>query len=325
MSQPRRIGILAYDDVQALDVIGPSDAFSAVRAPGENGRGGAAYEVVVIGLDGRRFTAESGLVLEAHAEASERGPDLDTLVVPGGRALRASETRERAAAWILERAPRIRRVAAVCTGAYALAATGLLDGRRVTTHWRHASDLARRYPKLRVEPDALYLQDGPFYTSAGITAGIDLVLALIEEDHGPHVALAVARELVVFLKRPGGQNQFSEPLRFQERSADRFADLVGWISGHLDDALSVEVLAARVFMSPRHFSRTFKQEYGTAPAAFVERMRLEEAARRLCSSGAAIRSIARSVGFASDDGFRRAFERRFGISPTSYRSRFASA
>ncbi len=323
MTEPRRIGILGYDAVQALDVIGPSDAFSVAR--GEEGAAGSPYEVVVLGLDGPSFTAESGIVLQAHLTLPAPGVHLDTLIVPGGRGLRGTDAQERAAAWIRARAPGIRRIASVCTGIYGLAATGLLDGRRVTTHWRYAADLERRFPRLRVDADALYLKDGPFYTSAGVTAGIDLALALIEEDFGPRAALAAARELVMFLKRPGGQNQFSEPLRFQADSADRFADLVAWIRGHLDGDLSVAALAARVFLSPRHFSRTFRQAYGTTPAAFVERMRLDEAGRRLCSSGAGIDRVARSVGFASDDGFRRAFERRFGISPRSYRSRFGSA
>lgn len=324
MSPTRRIGVLGYDGIQALDVVGPSDAFSAVRVDGK-GAEDPPYEVILIGLDGRHFTTESGIVMQAQATVPAPRLRLDTLIVPGGRGLREVGAQQRAAAWIRERAPRIRRVASVCTGVYALAATGLLDGRRVTTHWRFAADLARRFPKVRVDADALYLKDGPFYTSAGITAGIDLSLALIEEDHGPRAALAVARELVVFLKRPGGQKQFSEPLQFQADSADRFADLVAWISGHLEEDLSVESLAARVFLSPRQFSRSFRKSYGTSPAAFVEAMRLDEAGRRLCSSRATIERVARSVGFGSDDGFRRAFERRFGVSPGSYRSRFASA
>ncbi len=323
MPRTRRIGILAFNDVQALDVIGPSDAFTLVRADDTDTPGVQPYEITVIGVTGRRVTAESGVMLQANVVLPAPRLRLDTLIIPGGRGIRGPVA-ETVAAWIRERAPRIRRIAAVCTGIYGLAPTGLIDGRHVTTHWRFAADLARRYPALRVDADALYLKDGPFYTSAGITAGIDLALALIEEDCGPRAALATARDLVMFVKRPGGQNQFSEPLQFQADSADRFADLVAWINGHLNGDLSVETLARRVFLSPRQFSRTFKGAYGTSPAAFVETMRLDEAGRRLAESRAPVDRIARSVGFASDDGFRRAFERRFGVSPRSYRARFAS-
>lgn len=318
----RRIGILGYDGTQGLDVVGPMEAFAAV--PPDADGGVPPYTVVLIGLAGRRFCTESGLVMQAHTVAASPRLRLDTLIIPGGRGLRETGAGARAATWIRTRAPQLRRIASVCTGVYALAATGLLDGRRVTTHWAYAEDLARRFPKLRVEADALYLKDGPFYTSAGITAGIDLALALIEEDCGPRAALAAARYLVMFLKRPGGQNQFSEPLRFQADAADRFADLVAWMSGHLDGDLSVDALAARVYMSPRHFSRTFRHTYGTSPAAFVEQLRLGEAGRRLCASRVGIDRVARSVGFGSSDGFRRAFERRFGVSPRAYRSRFTS-
>ncbi len=320
---PRRIGILGYDGIQALDLVGPAEALAAVRAP-EDGNGGTApaYEVVIIGLTGKRFVAETGLRLLADTTAAAP-PRLDTLIVPGGCAMRESGTARRTADWVAAHAGQIRRIASICTGIYGLAPTGLLDGRRVTTHWRFARDLAQRYPKLRVESDALYIKDGPFYTSAGITAGIDLALALIEEDHGPSQALAVARELVVYLKRPGGQDQFSEPLQFQLQSADRFADLTAWMAGHLNADLSVEAMAARTFLCARQFSRVFRKTYGTSPAAFVEELRLGEASRRLSSRRVNVDSVARSVGYQSVDVFRRAFERRFGVSPSSYRSRFA--
>jgi transcriptional regulator GlxA family with amidase domain len=175
-----------------------------------------------------------------------------------------------------------------------------------------------------VDADALFVKDGKFYTSAGITAGIDLALAQIEEDHGPTQALAVARDLVVYLKRPGGQQQFSEPLAFQLKSADRFADLTAWTAGHLQSNLSVEVMAARTFLGPRQFSRVFKQTYGVTPAAFVEEARLGEASRRLSARRVAVTTVAKSVGYQSVDVFRRAFERRFGVSPGAYRGRFAT-
>ncbi|HEY2824478.1 MAG TPA: helix-turn-helix domain-containing protein [Gemmatimonadales bacterium] len=313
----RRIGILGYNGIQALDVIGPAEAFGAV--PAENGV--SPYEVVIVGVSGKRFVSEAGFVMHAQTPMSP-SLKLDTLIVPGGSGVRLTDQGPKAAAWIKARAPHFRRIASVCTGIYALAETGLLDGRKVTTHWRFAEDVARRFPKLNVLPDAIFLKDGAFYTSAGITAGIDLALAMIEDDLGPKAALAAARELVVFLKRPGGQNQFSEPLRFQADSADRFADLVAWLAGHLDGDLSVEALAAKVFLSPRQFSRSFKQAYGTSPADFVETARLGEACNRLASRRVSVERVANSVGFATADGFRRAFERRFGVSPRSYRNRF---
>ena len=323
---PRRIGILGYDGIQALDLVGPAEALAAARAhPRDGGTGGPApaYEIVIIGLTGRRFVAESGLTMQADTTVARRLP-LDTLIVPGGRAMREPETSRKTAAWIASRAAGTRRIASVCTGIYGLAPTGLLDGRCVTTHWRFARDLAQRYPKLRVDANALFVKDGPFYTSAGITAGIDLALALVEEDLGPSEALAVARELVVYLKRPGGQDQFSEPLQFQLQAADRFADLTAWMAGHLTADLSVGALAARTFLCARQFSRVFKRIHLTSPAAFVEELRLSEASRRLSSRRVGVDAVARSVGYHNVDVFRRAFERRFGVSPGSYRSRFAS-
>jgi transcriptional regulator GlxA family with amidase domain len=327
---PRRIGFLAFNGVQALDLVGPADAFGsdafAELAGGSSGEESRRpYEVVVIGLTGTRFTSSSGLSMRAHTSSDAR-VKLDTLIVPGGVGLRRGGAGEKAAAWIAERAPQIRRIASVCTGIYGLAPTGLLNGYRVTTHWAFVRDVARRYPRLDVDPDAIFLKSGKFYTSAGVTAGIDLALALIEEDHGPQVALAVAREMVVYVKRPGGQNQFSEPLQFQVESADRFKDLAAWILSHLGSDLTVEALAARTYLSVRQFARAFKEEFGATPAHFVEEARLAEAVRRLAASRRRVNvaGIARSVGYASDDVFRRAFERRFGVSPTAYRTRFAS-
>jgi transcriptional regulator GlxA family with amidase domain len=317
----RRIGILGYDGIQALDLVGPAEAFASAGT--HEGKGAErSYEVVIIGLAGRRFVSETGLTMQADVTAPKR-IKLDTLIIPGGRSMRSDPTGARTAAFIAAHAAGIRRVASVCTGIYGLARTGLLDGRRVTTHWRFAKDLAERYPRLRVDANALYIKDGKFYTSAGITAGIDLALALIEEDSGPTEALAVARDLVVYLKRPGGQDQFSEPLRFQLQSADRFADLAAWVAAHLESDLSVEAMAAKTYLCARQFSRLFKQAYGTTPASFVEELRLGEASRRLAARRVGVDAVARSVGYANVDVFRRAFERRFGVTPAEYRARFA--
>jgi transcriptional regulator GlxA family with amidase domain len=214
-------------------------------------------------------------------------------------------------------------VVCICTGIYAVAAAGLLDRRSATTHWRFAADVASRYPGVDLKDDAIFVKDGPYYSSAGITAAIDLALALIEEDLGPRVALAVARDLVVYLKRAGGQRQYSEPLQFQARVSDRFAELAAWMLGHLHEDLPVERLAERTRLSPRQFSREFRRVFGMTPAQQVEALRLDAARDHLTSTCGAITAIARAVGFRSDDAFRRAFDRRFGLSPSDFRRRFA--
>lgn len=319
--KPLRVGLIGYDGVQALDIIGPSDAFTIAEIESDNGQRRPCYEVIIVGITNKPFRAESGVSFQPHTTLGN-APTLDTLIIPGGRGARIGQSGSLIAKWISSRAKRIRRIASVCTGVYALAPTGLLDGRRVTTHWRFANDVARRFPKLNVDHDALFLKDGPFYTAGGITASVDLALALIEEDYGPRVALAVARELVVFLKRSGGQKQYSEPLEFQINSTDRFADLASWMVEHMRGDLSLDALAKRVCLSPRHFVRRFKQAFGGTPAAFVENLRLDEARRRLSERTQTIENVASSVGFQSDDVFRRAFQRRFGVKPSSYRSRF---
>jgi transcriptional regulator GlxA family with amidase domain len=321
---PVDIGILGYDGVTALDLVGPADAFAIANeiAVATHG-GGPAYRITILGLRQPHFVAESGVRFEAH-RLLDASPAPDTLILPGGSGLREQDANASLGAWLRSRARACRRIACVCTGIFGLAPSGLLDGRRVTTHWRFAAEVARRFPKLVVDADALYTRDGRYYTSAGITAGIDLSLALIEEDLGPGIALTVARELVVYLKRPGGQTQYSAPLRMQTLSTDRFADLAAWIVGHLDGDLRVEHLAARANLSPRHFSRLFAEVFGCAPAHYVENLRLSEARRMLSHDGVSLQRTAAAVGFASTEVFRRAFERRFGLSPAEYRSRFGS-
>lgn len=318
------IGMLGFDEANALDVTGPLEAFSnANDLAREAGVPAKLYEIVLMGLRRAPFRTESGLLLRPHATLRD-APPLDTLIVPGGRGLREPATNAKVAEWVARSADRIRRIATVCTGVYGIAPTGILDGRKVATHWRHADALATRFPALRVDGNALFVKDGRFYTSGGVTAGIDLALALIEEDHGPQLALNVARELVVYLKRSGGQEQYSEPLKFQVRSADRFAELVAWIDAHPQRDLSVEALAARACLSTRQFRRRFAAAFGCTPAAYVETVRMAEARRRLAEHTGTVEAIATSVGFASADAFRRAFERRFGVPPREYRARFAS-
>lgn len=320
---PKHVVIVGYDEFTSLDLSGPLEAFSSAVIENARGNPQPCYRVTIAALGAKTFSSESGLCVTAnHSLSSVR--QVDTLLIPGGRGMRNPSTGERLAAWINKRINRIRRVASICTGVYGLASTGLLNGRRVTTHWKFANDLAARYPKLKVDANPLYIQEGKFYTSAGVTAGIDLSLALIEEDFGPQVALAVARELVVYMKRSGGQDQFSEPLKFQMASASRLADLPAWITGHLDQDLSVEVLAQRVHLCPRQFSRRFKAEFKSSPAAFVQRLRLDEARTRLAGANCSVETVADSVGFHDPDSFRRAFVKCFGVPPQQYRSRFAS-
>jgi transcriptional regulator GlxA family with amidase domain len=318
---PLRIGLLGYEQANALDIAGPAEAFASAFRDNGKGKLERCYEVTVIGLTRRSFATESGIVFQPTATI-ENAPKLDTLIVPGGCGLRVAETNRKVSAWILEKAKATRRVASVCTGLYGLAATGLLDGRRVTTHWRWSADAAQRFPKLKLESNALFVKDGQFYTSAGVTAGIDLALALIEEDFGSRVALGAAREMVVYLKRSGGQEQYSEPLQFQMNSGDRFAELVAWMTNNPTKEMSVESLARRASLSPRQFFRRFKERFGSSPATFVETLRLNEARRRLSAGEPSIESVAESVGFNGADSFRRAFERRFRVTPSKYRRSF---
>jgi transcriptional regulator GlxA family with amidase domain len=321
--KPRRVGIIGFDELSALDLIGPAEAFAAARTEARSPSAKNPYEVVVIGLARRRFVAESGVGFHPHTTL-QTAPRLDTVIIPGGRGLRQPAVNLTVANWIKARASQTRRIVSVCTGIYGLAASGLLDGRRVTTHWRFAADVARRFPKLKMEPNALFLNDGKFYTSAGVTAGIDLALALIEEDHGADVALKVARELVVYLKRQGGQEQYSEPLQFQTRAIDRLTDLASWIASNPGSDLTVTALARRACLSPRHFVRRFKNAFGQPPGTFVQDHRLDEARRRLVAANLSIDAIAASVGFKSADAFSRAFRHRFRITPGRYRRGFGA-
>jgi transcriptional regulator GlxA family with amidase domain len=326
LPRTRRIGFLGYQQITALDLVGPMEVFSTANDLIGADAGAAMkppYELVVLGLNKRTFLAESGAVFMPQVTLAA-SPTLDTLVVPGGRGLREPAQLQVVTQWLRKKHRSIRRIASVCTGIYALAEAGLLDGRDATTHWRHAETLAARYPEIRVNADAIFIKQDRVYTSAGITAGIDLALALVEEDHGPRWALAVARELVVFLKRAGGQSQYSERLSFQAGTAGRLAELGTWMLEHLSSDLSVERLAERCQISPRQLTRRFQQAMGVSPAAYVERLRTEEASHRLLADNTPIERIAEAVGFASTDVFRRAFERRFGVAPAQFRARFST-
>jgi len=317
---PKRIGFIGFDGVVAIDLAGPADAFAVANETESDPK--PDYEIVVISSSTKPFVSQSELVFKPQ-RTFKSAPPLDTLIVPGGRLDKPAISRP-ISAFIRARAGSTRRIASVCSGIYALAATGLLAGRKVTTHWNHAQNVARQFPDLKVNDNAIFIKDGQFYTSGGATAGIDLALALIEEDYGRQVSLTVARQLVVYLKRSGGQEQYSEPLQFQTQSISRLSELATWILSHLNENLSVEVLATKACLCPRHFSRRFKIEFGATPADFVERLRLDEARRRLSSGDNSVENVGTSVGFTSADAFRRAFERRLGVNPSDYRERFTA-
>jgi transcriptional regulator GlxA family with amidase domain len=302
--------------VTASHLVGPADTFTAAALDDGYSNRIPCYQIHVIGLSPECCRAESGMIFTPE-ETFEAISEWDTIVVPGGKGLRKPEVCERIADWVLMHAAQTRRMAAIGTGIYGLAPTGLLDGREVTTHWRYAADVARRFPNLRVDPRRSVVKDRAFYTTSGLSAAVDLSLALIEEDYGRHVALATAQEIVIPPISRNGQQGVPKPAVFNSQPAERFAELVAWILRHLHEDLSVEVLARRACMSPSHFNRAFKSVFG-APAEFVENLRLNEAKRRLSVPKRTLDTIAASVGFADADAFRRAFERRFGAKPRSY-------
>jgi transcriptional regulator GlxA family with amidase domain len=317
----RRVVIVAVPEVQPLDVTGPAEVFAAASsAAARMGRSGYAVEVVAPG--GGPIATGSSYGLLASGALEEVRPPLDTLVVAGGTGARhaGADVVARVAAV----ARRSRRVASVCTGAYVLAAAGLLDGRRATTHWAYCDELERLHPAIRVERDPIFVVDGPVRTSAGVTAGMDLALGIVEEDLGPRVALEVARWLVLFVKRPGGQAQFSAQLAGQSAERAPLRELQAWMADHLDADLSVAALAGRAAMSERHFARAFKAQTGMTPAAYVEALRVERARLALEGGALAIDAVARRCGFGTVETLRRAFARRLGVSPGAYRDRFAA-
>jgi transcriptional regulator GlxA family with amidase domain len=318
MANPRRVVILAFPDVQALDVTGPAEVFSlADRAHA------GAYEIALVTATGAPLRTSSGLQLTPDGTLDACRARIDTLLVAGGRGVRTAAADESLSSWLRLAARRSRRVGSVCTGAFLLARAGILDGRRATTHWAACQALQRSYPSIEVEPDPIFVRDGNVYTSAGVTAGIDLALALVEEDLGPRAALDVARELVLFIRRPGGQAQFSAGLAGQSAERPSLRSLQAWIADHLDADLSVAALAERSLMSVRNFARVFTSQVGVTPAAYVEALRLERARTLLETTDAQLEEIAGRCGFGTVETLRRSFGRRLNVNPSDYRSRFS--
>ncbi len=317
----RVIEVLAFPSVQLLDVSGPLQVFASANDLAAEAGGMPPYALRVVAQGGQGITASAGLGLAADP-LPPVGAALDTLIVAGGQGVEAAAADPVLVDWVRERARQARRVASVCTGAFLLAASGLLDGRRAATHWSLCAELARRFPAVRVEPDPIFVRDGPVWTSAGVTAGIDLALALVEQDLGRTIALAVARYLVVFLKRPGGQAQFSAALSLQT-AEDKFGALHNWINEHLSDDISLPVLAGQAGMSERSFSRRYAEATGMTPGRAVERLRVEAARRLLSESRLPVKRISRRCGFGSEETMRCSFLRVLAVTPQDYRARFS--
>jgi len=306
----RRIAFVVFPGFQLLDAAGPIAAFEIA---GRHRTG--TYELAVLAPVAGGVASSAGVKMAA--DALDAGP-IDTIVIAGGDGTRSLPDLARIVAWLKEAAPRARRVTSVCSGAYLLAEAGLLDGKRATTHWGRSDDFARRYPKVRLEPDRIFVREGDTWTSAGITAGIDLSLALIEEDLGSQIARATAQQLVVHQRRPGGQSQFSALLDSGGVNG-RFAGLMDWVRERLGEPMNVERLAAEAAMSPRNFARTFAAETGLTPAKAVERLRLEAARVRVETTHEPIDRVAEAAGFHDPERMRRAFLRAFGQPPQALR------
>lgn len=313
--------MLVFEDAEVLDIAGPLDILCAagVRAPQDRRR-----PLLVSETGGLVRTYPSGIAIDSEALASAARTTIDTLLVPGGIGVEQALTRPALIKWLQRQAARARRVVSVCTGSFLLAEAGLLDGRRAATHWAYVQAFATRFPRVALDAEAIFVNDGKFYCSAGVTAGMDLALHLVEQDHGAALALEIAQRWLLYAKRPGGQSQFSSLLPPRAPSRGSLADLCAWLPAHLDADLSVAALAARMAMSPRHFARVFQAELGVTPARFVEGLRIEAARRWLEGGEHSIDSVAGACGLGASERLRRAFLRRLGVNPRDYRDRFES-
>lgn len=325
MPKERHIALAVYRGVSLLDLGGPLEAFRVASAFGQS-RKRVNYKCSVVSSGGGQVDTADGVPLMSQSIRSLDRIEIDTLIVPGAFVVEDVTRDAKLIKWIAKRAPKCRRVCSVCVGSFMLAEAGILDGRRAATHWMHANALAQKHPKVQVEPDAIFVRDGRVWSSAGVTTGIDLALALIEEDCGRDVAINVARMLVVYLKRAGGQSQYSALLAAQaETDADIFAELDRWIAENLKADLTVETLAERVHMSPRNFARQYARKRGRTPAKAVDAMRLDAARRRLEETDDRIETIAEASGYTGEEQMRAAFVRALQIPPRDYRKRFATS
>jgi transcriptional regulator GlxA family with amidase domain len=322
----RKILIVAFPGVQVLDLVGPFEVFTSASLAlfaKASVNGEMAYQPVVVSVDGQSVSTGSGLTFGA-AELPDPHEPVDTLVLPGGYGVHAAQRDPRVIDWITAAAPRARRVVSVCTGAFLAAQAGLLDGCRATTHWAFADQLAREFPAVNVDPDPIFVHSSTnVWTAAGVSAGIDLALALVEDDCGTDVAQTVARWLVLYLRRPGGQTQFAAPVWVPRAKREPIRAVQEAIESEPGGAHSISELASRAAMSPRHFTRVFTHEVGEAPGAYVERVRTEAARRQLEQTDDTVLAIAARCGFGTAETMRRNFIRRIGVSPDQYRRTFA--
>lgn len=319
----RRVVLLAYEHMNVLDLCGPLQAFATANRNSPPGT--PRYETIVASVDGGLVTTGSGLAIATVPVETLGTCTIDTLVVPGGCKGDTYSAPRKLIEWVARRAPDVRRLCSVCTGAFLLAEAGQLEGKTVATHWDWVGRLRTRHPDIEVDADRIFVRDGSLWTSAGVTAGIDMTLALIEEDFGHEAAIDVARHLVMFIKRPGGQSQFSAPLSAQAKDPDGFGSLHAWIASNLRLHLTTERLAEQAHMSPRTFARTYVARMGVTPAKMVDSIRLEAACRVLEASDAPLKVVATQVGYGNEQGLRRAFQRQFGVGPAVYRERFSSS
>lgn len=318
-SAPRKVALVGYAGVQSLDVVGPFEVFSMANRFGDQ----QFYDVILASPSGGDIVCNSGITLTGSIALKDLPQGLDTILIGGGDDAGLLSMRDDSVKnWLNQRTGTTRRVGSVCSGAFVLAAAGILDGRRATTHWEVCAELQSFRPSVQVEPDAIFVADPPYYTSAGVTAGIDLCLSFVEADCGPQVALAVARNLVLFMRRPGGQTQYSAGLNVQAAATPRLRQLIADISTDPSGELNVPQLAERVMMSERTFSRVFQKETGVSPAAFVELARVNRAKALLETSDWPLARVAERAGFGSVEALHRAFNKRVFVTPGEYRQRF---
>ena len=316
----KRVGLLTFPDAELLDAVGPLEVFAKANDMADQ----RLYEIDVVAPQAGPVVMGSGIALVAGAGLDDNLGPIDTLLIGGGDGTRRRAHDARVQAWVERYQGHATRVGSVCTGSYVLAAGGYLDGVRATTHWRRCDEFAVMFPRVRLEPDAIYVRDGRYATSAGITAGIDLALALVEEDHGRELTFAIARQLVVFAQRAGGQSQFSAPLLAMAEGGSRLDEIRHWVIKNLPQPMSVETLAARAGMAPRSFARRFRQETGMTPGAFIQVARIDAARRALEIGRDPIKTIAHQTGFGHEETMRRAFIKHLKVSPHDYRQRWSA-
>jgi transcriptional regulator GlxA family with amidase domain len=315
--RPKPIGLIGFEQVTALHLVAPADTFATAALDDGYGNRIPCYEVHTIGAISDRFRTETGFLFQAQHTLSA-APELDTIVIAGGTGVLRPDVTDKISTWILNRINDTRRIGAVGTGVKALAATGLLNGREVTTHWRFARELARQFPRLKIDHRKSFVRDGPYYTTTGLSGGVNLSLAMIREDYGPYVAQSVEQELALRLTKEDQDELPPEGDSSENHPIDRFSELVAWVMRNLDADLSVEVLARRACMCPSHFSKVFKSILGEPPRDFVQNLRLNEARRRLSKRQKTLRTVSESVGFRTSLAFQEAFERKFGARPSAY-------